>query len=107
MTAPTLLANHSLDVHVVQFAHKLPFPGKHAHYETVAFVHGVKVGLADVPLRNGALHVIPKLLNPFKKPSGPPHPPEGEEPKGPFVVEVEEDEWVGWQEWLPRWAAQE
>ncbi|KAI0710398.1 hypothetical protein C8T65DRAFT_648223 [Cerioporus squamosus] len=112
ITAPTLLTNHSLDVHVVQLAHKSPLPWKkHPHYETVVFVHGVKVGLADVPLRNGALHAIDRLLNPLKKSRGPHHPPESAESKGahddPFAFEEEaeqDDEWAGWQEWLPRWA---
>ncbi|RDX45422.1 hypothetical protein OH76DRAFT_1559064 [Lentinus brumalis] len=117
ITAPTLLTNHSLDVHVVQFAQKSPLPWKkQAHYETLLFVHGVKVKLADVPLRNGALHVIETLLNPLKKSKGPHHPPhhppETEQSWGSkeesFAFEdetyEEEDEWAGWQEWLPRWA---
>lgn len=109
MTAPTLLTNHSLHVHVVQFAHRLPLPVP-AHYKTAVFANGVHVKLADVSTRNGALHVTDRLLNPFKKSKGPHRAPEDHD--GPTVglyalEEADEDEWAGWEEWLPAWAAED
>ena len=113
MTVPTLLANHSLEVHVVQFARPHPAPWhKEPVYGTVMFVHGQPVGLVDLPTRNGAMHVIHRLLNPVKHAGKPHHPPKGGEPQPPpppSMGPLEEDdasEWAGWEEWLPRWAAE-
>ncbi|KAI0807075.1 FAS1 domain-containing protein [Fomes fomentarius] len=115
VSSRTLLANHTLNVYVVQFEHKFPLPGppsvkglRHVQYETVIFANGVKVVLPDIPLRNGVIHVVDRLLNPLRVPGGPHHPHEGENPesKAPFWDE-EEDEWADWEEWLPRWADEE
>ena len=68
--------------------------------------------LPDVPARNGAVHVVSKLLNPVKRPHHPPpHPPpkkgEGEAHAGAVAEEEHEDgEWAGWEEWLLQWAAE-
>ena len=97
---------------MVQLAHRfpLPLPGpKHTRYSTAVFVHGVKVALPDIPTRNGVVHIITRLLNPLKKDHGPPnHPPKEDTWTGAFAFgeeqEEQEDEWAGWEEWLPRWA---
>ncbi|TBU28940.1 FAS1 domain-containing protein [Dichomitus squalens] len=112
-TVPTLLEGHPLEVKVVQLAFKSPFGGehhKHAFYKTVVVAHGQPVTVPDVPARNGAIHVVTRLLNPLKKPRhhhG--HEFEGDHLGfGPFLREDLEnddaDEWAGWEEWLPRWA---
>ncbi|KAL1947525.1 hypothetical protein VTO73DRAFT_13249 [Trametes versicolor] len=113
ITVPTLNSNHSLNVHVVQFAHTIPIPG-HARtfYQTVTFAHGTRVALSDIPTRNGVLHVVDKLFNPRHKGAHPHNlpgaPKEGEEALrfGDFAG-PEEDEWAGWEEWLPLWADEE
>ena len=106
-TVPTLLENHSLEVKVVQVAFRGPHP-KPSFYETFIVAHGQAVAVADVPARNGAIHVITKLLNPLKKP-GHHHGHEEERDKPAFgsFIEEEEDEWAGWEEWLPVWAEEQ
>ena len=97
---------------VVQIAFKGPIPKKEpsfAGYHTIVVAHAQPVSVADIAARNGAIHVITKLLNPFKKPGdrhG--HDEEGEEPAFlPFAEEDSEDEWAGWEEWLPLWAEED
>ncbi|EMD38694.1 hypothetical protein CERSUDRAFT_94231 [Gelatoporia subvermispora B] len=102
LTVPTLLTNHSLHIHVVQHEHKLPIPGHHTTYSKALIVNGHPVRLADIPTRNGAVHVIDRLLNPIKKQ----HPKHGEEGETPMILE-EEDLWEDWEEWLPLWAAED
>lgn len=106
-----------MNVHVVQFAHTIPIPG-HARtfYQTVTFAHGTRVALSDIPTRNGVLHVVDKIFNPRHKGEHPHNvpsaPKEGEEaPRfSDFAArdaEDPEDEWAGWEEWLPLWADEE
>ena len=114
VTLPTLLANASLDIKIVQFARRHPLPWHKAPvYGTAMLAAGQPVALLDVPTRNGAVHVVSKLLNPMKH--GKPHhgPPEGPaEDEGLWLNGFESDgededgEWAGWEEWLPRWAAE-
>ncbi|CDO74727.1 hypothetical protein BN946_scf184593.g9 [Trametes cinnabarina] len=103
-THPTLLANHAVNVVVVQY--EVPFlsPGKHAPtYRTGTFAHGNYVRVSDIPTRNGALHIVDQLLNPRKKSLPPPH-----EPGQSFgVFEGPEDQWAGWENWLIEWANEE
>ncbi|KAI1790733.1 FAS1 domain-containing protein [Ganoderma leucocontextum] len=105
-TVPTLLEKFPLNVKVVQVAFKGPHQ-KPTFYKTVVIAHGQPVAVPDIPARNGAIHVITKLLNPFKKPGhhhG--HEEDGEEPRF-RLFDQEEDEWAGWEEWLPRWAEEQ
>ncbi|KAF7971644.1 hypothetical protein HWV62_20684 [Athelia sp. TMB] len=92
-TLPTLLANHTLAVHVRKYKTRLPLP-HHALdvYTTLLFVNGQKVVVADVPARNGALHVLGRLVSP--------HPRHGEVRAEGGVY----DSWADWEEWLVDWA---
>ena len=93
-TLPTLLANHTLSVHVAQFRSVLP----HRQYTTALFVNGQWVAAADVPARNGAVHVVRRLLRPARPP--PPPGPEGEE----VYAAQAEHSWEDWEDWLLQWA---
>lgn len=93
LTLPTLLADHSLAVNVTVF-------GEH----TRLFVNGAPIHFADGPARNGALHVVDRLLHPFKH-----HPPPPPQVEGADVVPMiweEVDVWADWEEWLPQWATE-
>ena len=92
-TLPTLLANHTLAVHVRKYKTRLPIP-HHALdvYTTLLFVNGQRVVVADVPARNGALHVLTRLVSP--------HPRHGEVRAEGGVY----DSWADWEEWLVDWA---
>ncbi|KAH7906233.1 hypothetical protein BJ138DRAFT_1223351 [Hygrophoropsis aurantiaca] len=103
---PTLLEDHSLHVEVLRFKSKLPIPGP-PRYFTVLRVNGEEVGPFDIPARNGALHVISKLLDPR-----PPkdrdghhdgHKHHGSHTKG-YIQHVAD--WEDWEDWLPQWAAE-
>jgi hypothetical protein len=102
-TLPTLLPNHTLHVHVAQFKSLLP----HGGYVTTARVNGRWVHLLDVPTRNGAVHVVKRLIRPFRKEHGP-HDHIGEENADSMWAqnkrEEEDHEWDDWEEWLPQWA---
>ncbi|KAI8998915.1 FAS1 domain-containing protein [Trametes punicea] len=110
-TVPTLLANHSVEVVAVQFEDPIHVPGTHKSYHTGTFAHGSLVRVSDVPARNGALHVVDRLLNPRRKLHYRPYhftaTEEGQDFKAFFDQEDPEDEWEGWEEWLPRWADEE
>lgn len=108
-TLPTLLANHTLALHVAQFHSVLP----HRRYTTVLFVNGQLIAARDVPARNGAVHVVKKLISPRGKHG------KGGHPGHPEVFEAEEmwaranddgeedEDWADWEEWLPQWAAED
>lgn len=99
-TLPSLLANHTLDVHVAQFHSILP----HGGYVTKVFVNGQWVVVPDVPTRNGAVHVVKRLIRPFRK-SHPGHKMENTEWFHAAGVDEDPDhEWDDWEEWLPQWA---
>lgn len=95
-TLPTLLANQTLQVHVAQF--KTPFK----RYHTVLFVNGAWVVARDVPSRNGAIHVVDRLI----RPQGVGKHPESDDEFEPMSIRKEESEteWQDWAEWLPQWA---
>ncbi|KAI0085408.1 FAS1 domain-containing protein [Irpex rosettiformis] len=118
-TLPTLLgSNYSLNVHVAQFHSVFPHG-----YVTKVFVNGLPIVAADVPTRNGAIHVIDRLVKPIghgkHKHGGdhdhdgrPPPPPEGPHThEGPFDEFSDDEEvdhaWDDWEEWLPQWANEE
>ena len=73
---------------------KQPPPPHYPVFKSSITVNGQQTRLEAVA-RNGAVHTIGRLLNPFK---GPPHEP----PKDP--KEGEDDEWADWEDWLPAWA---
>ncbi|KAI0822649.1 hypothetical protein BC628DRAFT_654431 [Trametes gibbosa] len=79
LTTPTLLANYSLNVYVVQVAHTGILPGHtRTTYRTTTFAQGAWVSVADIPTRNGVLHIVDRLLNPLRGIShGPPHGQDG------------------------------
>ncbi|KAF4603966.1 hypothetical protein EYR40_001141 [Pleurotus pulmonarius] len=102
LTVPTLFGNHTLDLTIVKYKLTVPFPGPDPHSLFIhrVFVNGQRAALTDIPSRNGAAHVLAKLINPHKdKPHGP--------PKDIHKEHDEEDEWAGWEEWLPKWADEE
>ena len=107
MSVPTLLANHSLAVEIVQLAFHSPLPWhKKPTYHTVLFADGKPVALLDIPTRNGALHIVDRLLNPARLHHPPPGAPDGPEAGVRAEGGHEDGEWAGWEEWLPRWAAE-
>ncbi|OSD02770.1 hypothetical protein PYCCODRAFT_1477418 [Trametes coccinea BRFM310] len=102
-THPTLLANHSVNVFVVQY--EVPFwpPGKHAPiYNTGTFAQTSFVKVSDIPTRNGVLHIVDQLLNPRKTLPPPPGSPEASEQ--PVSDAGPRDDWEDWEDWLPQWA---
>ena len=103
LTVPTLLTNHSLHVHVTKDRHRIPIPGhKKDIYITKLFVNHQIVVVADVVSRNGAVHVINKVLNP-RPPHHRPHKPES---GFDFAPREDDDGWEDWEDWLPQWAAE-
>ncbi|KAI0688757.1 FAS1 domain-containing protein [Cytidiella melzeri] len=111
-TLPTLGSNHTLHVHVAQFHSLIPH-----RYVTKLFVNHHWVPVPDVPTRNGAIHVVGKLIRPLghgkhgKHTQGPPQKPDqynGEAAQSWDSVLSEEsdmnDDWEDWEEWLPQWA---
>ncbi|THH31759.1 hypothetical protein EUX98_g2420 [Antrodiella citrinella] len=99
---PTLFTNHTLHVHVAQYEHRSPIPPHSPSYFTRLIVNGVVVKAADVPARNGAVHVIDKVLNP-RAHKGHHHHDPGRHITADGQVS-EEDEWQGWEDWLVKWA---
>lgn len=94
---PSLLTNQTLHVHIAQFQFVIPFPGhEFRQYDTVVFVNGQKVLIPDLPTRNGALHVLKRVIHPLKHRE----PPETDDD----VFDNEDEDWDDWEEWLPAWA---
>ncbi len=99
-----------MHVKVIQVGIKGPRPKKTSFvgYHTIVIAQGQPVAVPDIAARNGAIHVITKLLNPFKKPGDHhEHEEEGDELKFLPFAEEEEDDWAGWEEWLPLWAEEQ
>jgi hypothetical protein len=105
VTLPTLLTNHSLHVHVEKVKHRLPIPGhKKDIYTTKLFVNHQSVAVSDVVSRNGAVHIINKVLNPRPRHH---HRPHKDDKGGPGVTNQEDGNvWEDWEDWLPQWAAE-
>ena len=99
MELPTLLKNHTLHVEVAQYEIRSPIPPHHSSFMKRVVANGLVVLLPDIPSRNGAVHIIDKLLNPRGNKGGhhPHHP-------GAMAPVDDEDEWEGWEEWLVQWA---
>jgi len=103
VTLPTLLTNHSLHVRVAKFGHRLPIPGhKKDIYVTKLFVNDQSVVVSDVISKNGAVHVIDKVLNPRPRHHCP-HKPQIDE-DSLDIIPQDTNEWEDWEDWLPRWA---
>jgi uncharacterized surface protein with fasciclin (FAS1) repeats len=106
----TLLAsNATLHLNVAQFPVPYPpIPGRTSTIQTKLFINGprgAEAVAADIPTKNGAIHVISNLLIPPFAHKGPhKEPKEGDEEWLVRGVVEEEDAWAGWEEWLPRWA---
>jgi len=111
---PTLLTNHSITVQITRRKSKLLPPA----LTTRVVANGVPIVLADSVARNGAVHIVSKILHPFPRrfPPGAPHhrPHAGDDEDGPMLVQLdgedgnEEDEsWEDWRDWLPQWAAED
>lgn len=102
ITVPTLLVNHTLDIHVARSKLKLPIPGP-PHYFTKFTVNGKEIVPLDVPARNGALHVTNHLLNPHHCRHHCHH--RDHEDRGD--EEALDRSWDDWEEWLPQWAMED
>jgi len=74
--------------------HKRPPAPVHHVFGSSITVDGQRTRLEAVA-RNGAVHTIGRLLNPFKK-------PHHEPPTDP--KEGEDGDWADWEDWLPAWA---
>lgn len=101
ISLPTLAANHTLQVHAVQFRSFLPHG-----YVTKLFVNGQWVVAPDVPARNGAIHVIKRLIKPQWKGKPRPHHVHLQDEGQSWVTEGSDvdHEWDDWEEWLLDWA---
>ncbi|KAL4065437.1 FAS1 domain-containing protein [Scleroderma yunnanense] len=101
ITLPTLLTNHTLDVHIARYKSKLRLPGP-PRFFTRFKVNGREVVPFDFPARNGATHVVTTLLNPLKK-----HHCHHRDHKDHDDEEVVDTAWEDWEEWLPQWAMED
>jgi hypothetical protein len=105
LAVPSLLANRTHTVSVLKYEQvkrPLPYPVPGAQ-RTRIVVNGVDVLVADVPARNGAVHVLGRLLNPMHGRRRHHH----DYAVGTEEVEIDQDaiDWEEWEEWLPQWAA--
>jgi hypothetical protein len=108
-TLSTLLVNHTLDVVITKFKVKPPaFPKL---YPTTITAAGVIATLPDGIARNGAVHVVDRILNPIKhnKPhhghsADPPY-----QPDATFTPNFDDvrAEWEDWENWLLEWATED
>ncbi|KAH7927713.1 FAS1 domain-containing protein [Leucogyrophana mollusca] len=110
VTLPTLLQDRSLHVEISRYKSKLPVPGPPRYFTTFR-VNGEEVGPFDVPARNGALHVITKLLDPrgHRHRGGHDDYKHHKHRDGHGVSRTHRDydaQWEDWEEWLPQWAAE-
>jgi hypothetical protein len=99
---PTLLENLTHTIIVTKFTEPKPIPGfprppPSGAERTTVTVSGGRVALADVPARNGAVHVVDQLLNPLRG-----HKHHEHEKEQGDACQV--DEWEDWEDWLPQWA---
>jgi len=83
---PTGLKGTKVDVHIKKYTPTIPIPGvAYIDFE----VQGTKVEEYDFVAKNGAWHIVNKVLDPRGK-------------KGDSL-----NSWDDWEEWLPAWAEQE
>ncbi|KAI0340702.1 FAS1 domain-containing protein [Trametopsis cervina] len=103
LTLPTALGgNYTLNVTVAQLHSILPHG-----YVTKVFVNGQWVVAPDVPTRNGAVHVVKRLIKPPRGAHGGEHGAHRGERQLLANADTEEEmdqEWEDWEEWLPQWA---
>lgn len=98
-TLPTLLPNASIHVWAGTWKIELPVPipghGKPTIYKRKLSVNHQPVIVEDGVARNGAIHVIGRLLHPLHHHGN------------KTITSAEEDEatsWENWEDWLPQWA---
>ncbi|KAI0075460.1 FAS1 domain-containing protein [Panus rudis PR-1116 ss-1] len=113
ITLPTLLTNHTLNIHISQFEHRLPLPHHPTNYVTKVFANGIPVSVPDGVARNGAVHGVGRILDPRgpKKHHGPGG-PHGEHDASFNVLDEKtgewyDAEWQGWQDWFVKWAEED
>jgi len=102
-TLPTLLFNHTVQVHVTKYNFTIPFPGPHKplpRLVTKMTVNGRSVVFGDIPAQNGAVHVVDGILDPRGETGRSHH----RHPRRP--VEEPSSGWEDWEDWLPQWAAE-
>ncbi|KDQ60570.1 hypothetical protein JAAARDRAFT_124834 [Jaapia argillacea MUCL 33604] len=105
VTLPTLLPEHHLHIHIAKFGFPVPVPGPHKPkaFVTKFYVNGQPVPFYDGVARNGAVHIIDRVLNPVKHHGKHDKPPRKDYDE--FVDDDDVDEgWEDWEEWLPQWA---
>jgi len=108
---PTLLTNHSIIVQITRTESKFLPPA----LTTRVVANGVPIVLADGVARNGAVHVVSRLLHPFPRRGSPHHRPHtGDDEDDPIRIQVDGEEgieevesWEDWKDWLPQWAAED
>lgn len=107
LTLPTMLTNHSLHVHIAKRKLHLPVPGhpKDIYFSYLAVNHQ-KVAFADGVARNGAVHVIHRVLNPRPHPHHPHKTKVANEADDETYDDNDDDGWDDWEDWLPQWAAE-
>jgi hypothetical protein len=71
------------------------------------FVNGQWVVAPDVPTRNGAIHVVKRLIKP-RGHGKHGHGGHGHYTEGPVWADATlerkfDDDWNDWEEWLPQW----
>ena len=79
-------------------------------YATAVFVNGQVSIAPDVPARNGAVHVVDKLISPRRKPEHHGAPGFADENEPDFWAKSDEQndkDWEEWEDWLPQWAAED
>lgn len=103
VTLPALLTNATLHVYIEQIKYSVNLPGHTLEkFNTEMFVNHQKVLVADLPVLNGAVHVISKLIHPLHH-RGHPRPVD-ETKQGACVNDDNDADWEDWEEWLPVWA---
>jgi uncharacterized surface protein with fasciclin (FAS1) repeats len=116
-TVPTLLKEHNIHFHVAQYRITVDLPGHHDPrvYKTRVLVNGAPVTVSDITSRNGAVHVIDHVLNPYHHHDHHDHDHEhdgdhdnnggGHHPGPHHVWAAKVDQgWENWEEWLIDWA---
>jgi hypothetical protein len=110
LSLSTLLEGHPpMHVHIVKLKITSPLPHVPPRYVSKVLVNkprqgagGTFAALSDVVSRNGAVHVIPKVLCP--------RPDHHRRPPRPDLGSEEDnvdDEWDDWESWLPLWAEED
>ncbi|KAG5645031.1 hypothetical protein DXG03_007210 [Asterophora parasitica] len=111
---PTDLGSFYIHARVEKFNVSIPIPGpRRPHWVTTKFTaNGRSVFLPDVIGLNGAVHAVNQLLDPRGHHPGHHDDDEHHQQSGAKQYEaygnhrVMDDAWDDWEEWLPKWAAE-